>query len=87
MVNNNKYLIFLFNSKKIEILLQEFYYVLKMHNKSELSVRARKQIFNKKNSSKKDIKQNQKFYLKKNDPIKFQKMANCRRGGVSRWRD
>ena len=58
-----------------------------MQNKGELSVRERKQTFNNHTVDRKKMKQQERFNLKKNDPIKFQKIANSRRGGVSRWRD
>ena len=58
-----------------------------MQNKSELSIRERKQTLNNDKVDRKKMKQRERFNLKKSDPIKFQKIANSRRGGVSRWRD
>ena len=58
-----------------------------MQNKSEFSIRERKQSVNNHKVDRKKMKQQERFNLKKNDPIKFQKIANSRRGGVSRWRD
>ena len=58
-----------------------------MQNKSELSIRERKQSVNNDKIYRKKMKQQERFNLKEKDPIKFQKIANSRRGGVSRWRD
>lgn len=58
-----------------------------MQNKGDTPMRERKLILSNKQYNKKTQRRFEAINLKNNDPIKFQKMSNSRRGGVSRWRD
>lgn len=57
-----------------------------MQHKEELTARERKQIMNKQREIIKSYRTTNYNLLKMNDPIKYEKNANSRKGGVSRWR-